>query len=80
MLLDPGTHKLVVSAVGQLSRPFVPQLPGIDAFRGPAFHSAEWDHDLDLGDRRVAGIGQQVGTAGPHLERERVGVRVGGDR
>jgi|SoiMethySBSTD1v2_1073268.scaffolds.fasta_scaffold60067_3 cation diffusion facilitator CzcD-associated flavoprotein CzcO len=47
----------LVSATGQLSRPLRPQLPGIESFSGPAFHSAEWRHDHDLTGRRVAVIG-----------------------
>lgn len=48
---------VLVSACGQLTRPDVPRIPGLDDFDGPAFHSAEWDHDLDLGGRNVAVIG-----------------------
>lgn len=47
----------LVSAVGQLSRPALPDLPGSDSFRGPSFHSACWDHDVDLAGKRVAVIG-----------------------
>ncbi len=56
---DGGTRRtdVVVTALGQLSRPVVPDLPGIDSFDGPAFHSAEWDHDVDLRGKRVAVIG-----------------------
>src|SRR5262249_17810676 len=32
----------VVSAVGQLNRPRLPDIPGLDAFAGPIFHSAAW--------------------------------------
>ena len=46
-----------VSAVGQLNRPSYPEIPGRDAFEGPAFHSARWDHTLDLAGKRVAVIG-----------------------
>ncbi len=46
---------LVVSAVGQLSNPAIPSLPG--SFDGPAFHSAQWRHDVDLTGARVAVIG-----------------------
>ncbi len=46
---------LLVSAVGQLSNPVVPALPG--AFDGPTFHSAQWRHDVDLTGKRVAVIG-----------------------
>ena len=48
---------VVISAVGQLSRPSIPHLPGIDTFEGPAFHSAEWDHSVDLRGKRVAVLG-----------------------
>ena len=48
---------VVVSAVGQLSRPSIPELSGRDDFAGPAFHSADWDHDVDLTGKRVAVLG-----------------------
>lgn len=51
------TADFVVAAVGQLSRPVVPDLPGRESFAGPAFHSARWDHDVDLTGKRVAVIG-----------------------
>ena len=47
----------VVLATGQLRRPAVPALPGAEDFAGHVFHSARWDHDHDLRDRRVAVIG-----------------------
>jgi 4-hydroxyacetophenone monooxygenase len=49
--------RAVISAVGQLNRPHLPDIPGRDSFAGPAFHSARWNHDLDLAGRRVAMIG-----------------------
>ena len=48
---------VLVAALGQLSRPVVPDLPGKDTFSGPAFHSAEWDHSVDLTGKRVAVLG-----------------------
>jgi 4-hydroxyacetophenone monooxygenase len=47
----------VISAVGQLNRPSFPRIEGIDSFEGPAFHSARWDHTVDLAGKRVAVIG-----------------------
>ncbi|MBX3028198.1 NAD(P)/FAD-dependent oxidoreductase [bacterium] len=47
----------LISAVGQLNRPRLPDIPGRDAFAGPAFHSARWQHQHDLRGRRVAVIG-----------------------
>jgi cation diffusion facilitator CzcD-associated flavoprotein CzcO len=49
--------EVVVSALGQLSTPVVPRIPGLDTFAGPAFHSAQWRHDVDLTGRHVAVIG-----------------------
>ncbi|MEA2665764.1 MAG: hypothetical protein QOI11_2708, partial [Candidatus Eremiobacteraeota bacterium] len=49
--------RVVVSAMGGLSRPHVPELPGIERFRGARFHSANWDHGYDLRGKRVAVIG-----------------------
>jgi 4-hydroxyacetophenone monooxygenase len=49
--------QVVVSAVGQLNRPKMPDIAGIDDFAGPSFHSARWDHDVDLVGKRVAIVG-----------------------
>ncbi len=48
---------VLVPALGQLHRPVVPDLPGLDTFTGTAFHSARWDHDHDLTGQRVAVVG-----------------------
>lgn len=47
----------LISAVGQLNRPKLPDIPGVETFAGPAFHSARWPEGLDLDGRRVAVIG-----------------------
>jgi cation diffusion facilitator CzcD-associated flavoprotein CzcO len=49
--------EVVISAVGQLSDPVVPELPGRESFAGPAFHSAQWRHDVPLEGARVAVVG-----------------------
>jgi 4-hydroxyacetophenone monooxygenase len=48
---------VVISSVGQLNRPHVPNIPGLDSFDGPAFHSARWRHDVDITGKRVAVVG-----------------------
>mgnify|MGYP001812240719 FL=1 len=48
---------VVVSATGQLSRPRTPDIAGLATFGGPCFHSARWDHDVDLIGKRIAVIG-----------------------
>ncbi len=47
----------VISAVGQLNRPKLPDIAGRETFSGPSFHSAQWDHSIDLAGKRVAVIG-----------------------
>ncbi|OBF33551.1 4-hydroxyacetophenone monooxygenase [Mycobacterium sp. ACS1612] len=51
------TARAVISAVGQLDRPNVPDIAGQQTFAGPAFHSSQWDHSVDLRGKRVAMIG-----------------------
>src|SRR5262247_3103889 len=49
--------EVLVSGVGQLSRPRTPAIPGLERFRGACFHSARWDASCRLEGRRVAVIG-----------------------
>jgi cation diffusion facilitator CzcD-associated flavoprotein CzcO len=49
--------QFLISGAGGLHIPRVPDIEGLAEFRGPAFHSAEWDHDVDLTGKRVAVIG-----------------------
>lgn len=53
----------VVSAVGQLNRPNLPDIPGAGEFQGPTFHSARWDHDVGLAGKRVAVVGTGASAA-----------------
>ena len=58
--LDDGEvvrASVVVSAVGQLNRPAFPDIAGRDEFAGPSWHSARWDHSVDLTGLRVAVVG-----------------------
>lgn len=49
--------RFLVSAVGALHHPAIPELPGVETFRGAAFHSANWDHEFDFAGKRVAVLG-----------------------
>ena len=60
---DTVESHALVSAVGQLNRPNLPDLPGIDDFAGEWFHSARWDPDVDLEGKRVAIIGTGASAA-----------------
>ncbi len=65
---------VVISAVGQLNRPSIPDIKGMNDFAGPLFHTARWDASQDLKGKRVAMIGtgasgMQVGpTIAPDVE------------
>ncbi|GAB2627458.1 NAD(P)/FAD-dependent oxidoreductase [Prescottella soli] len=49
--------RFLVSAMGVLHHANYPSLPGIEDFQGPVFHSAHWDHSVDLDGKRVAVVG-----------------------
>lgn len=51
------TADTVISAVGALCEPALPDIKGIGEFEGEIFHSARWNHDADLTGKRVAIIG-----------------------
>jgi cation diffusion facilitator CzcD-associated flavoprotein CzcO len=55
--IDDVEVDVIVAGTGQLNRPHVPELPGLEDFEGVAFHSARWRHDHDLHGRDVAVIG-----------------------
>jgi cation diffusion facilitator CzcD-associated flavoprotein CzcO len=48
---------IVIAATGVLHHPAYPDVPGLDSFAGPAFHSARWDHDARLAGKRVGVVG-----------------------
>jgi cation diffusion facilitator CzcD-associated flavoprotein CzcO len=54
-----GSHEadVLLTACGQLSVPKLPPIPGLDSFEGPAFHTAEWRHDVDIAGKKVAVVG-----------------------
>jgi len=49
--------QFLVSGMGGLSNPAIPDIKGLDSFAGTSFHSATWNHHYDLSDKRVAVIG-----------------------
>jgi cation diffusion facilitator CzcD-associated flavoprotein CzcO len=54
---DEVVADVLVSGLGQLNRPHVPDLPGLASFDGTTFHSARWNHAQDLTGKRVGVIG-----------------------
>lgn len=49
--------RVLVSALGPLTEPALPDVPGLADFPGDLFHSARWDHSVDLAGKRVAVVG-----------------------
>ncbi|MGQ0622222.1 MAG: flavin-containing monooxygenase [Panacagrimonas sp.] len=56
------TARVLISGMGGLSNPTIPKIKGMENFRGVQFHSAQWRHDVDLKDKRVAVIGTGAST------------------
>ena len=48
---------VVIAATGVLHHPKLPDVEGLDAFAGAAFHSARWDHSVPIDGRRVGVVG-----------------------
>jgi 4-hydroxyacetophenone monooxygenase len=59
---------VVISAVGFLSRPALPEIEGLDEFQGSAFHTARWPKGLSLDGKRIAVVGS--GCSGYQLVPE----------
>jgi cation diffusion facilitator CzcD-associated flavoprotein CzcO len=72
---DVFSAGVLVSAMGPLSRPAWPAIPGLERFKGKAFHSSAWDHGLNPAGKRVAVIGagasaiQIVPQIAPQVEK-----------
>ncbi|WP_404429388.1 NAD(P)/FAD-dependent oxidoreductase [Microbacterium lacus] len=58
-----GSHPEVIEAsalvlaCGRLTEPAIPEIPGLESFPGPMFHSSRWDHDVDLTGLRIGVVG-----------------------
>jgi cation diffusion facilitator CzcD-associated flavoprotein CzcO len=53
----PYFARYLISGMGGLHEPSIPNLPGLESFEGAVFHSAQWNHDHDLAGERVAVVG-----------------------
>ncbi len=66
---------MVIAATGVLHHPYVPELDGVETFGGACFHSARWDPDVELDDRRIGVVGtgstgvQITGALAPRARR-----------
>ena len=62
----------IISAVGQLNRPKLPEIEGRESFTGVSFHTARWQHEHDLSSKRIAvvGTGASAFQSVPEIARE----------
>ena len=69
------TARVVLSGVGGLVDPALPDIKGLQSFAGELFHTARWNHEYDLTGRRVGVIGtgasavQVVPSVAPQVEK-----------
>jgi cation diffusion facilitator CzcD-associated flavoprotein CzcO len=66
----PEEAEVLISGNGALAEPHVPEIPGLDRFGGDAFHTARWEHHVDLRGKRVAVIGTGASAIQviPHIQ------------
>lgn len=67
-----STVDFLISATGVLHHPRLPSIAGLDDFGGHVFHSARWDHSVELAGRRIAVVGN--GSTGVQLVCALAGV------
>src|SRR5205807_270002 len=50
--------RFLITAIGPLSAPTMPTIPGVESFRGEAYHTGRWPHEpVSFAGKRVAVIG-----------------------
>jgi cation diffusion facilitator CzcD-associated flavoprotein CzcO len=54
---DTFIAKYLINALGLLTKPNYPNIPGIESFAGTRVHTAQWPEDLELEGKRVGVIG-----------------------
>ena len=59
---------VLITATGFLRVPRYPEIPGLETFAGPVFHSSRWDHSVSLPDKRIGLIG--TGSTGVQITAE----------
>lgn len=62
----------LVTAIGQLHHPSMPSIEGLESYGGRSWHSAQWDHTVDLRDKQIGviGTGSSAVQFIPHLAEQ----------
>jgi 4-hydroxyacetophenone monooxygenase len=70
--VETAEAPILISAVGALNRPKLPEIAGRERFAGPAFHTAQWPRDFDWRNQHVAmiGTGASGHQVGPSIAPE----------
>ena len=58
----------VIAATGILHHPKYPDIEGMNDFEGPMFHTARWDHDVEIKGKKIGLIG--TGSSGVQITAE----------
>ena len=66
------TASTLTNCTGGLSAPKLPDIEGIEDFAGELFHSARWDHDVELRGKRIAVVG--TGSTGVQIVTDLAGT------
>ncbi|WP_205783845.1 NAD(P)/FAD-dependent oxidoreductase [Microbacterium sp. 10M-3C3] len=78
--VDTGGERVVadslVLACGRLTEPYVPEIPGLESFPGPIFHTARWDPSVVTAGMRVAVVGTGASAVQLVPELARAGADV----
>jgi cation diffusion facilitator CzcD-associated flavoprotein CzcO len=51
------TSRFLITGIGLLSNPTLPNIPGVQDYKGEAFHTSRWPHDADVTSKNVGIIG-----------------------
>ncbi|KAL2816974.1 FAD/NAD(P)-binding domain-containing protein [Aspergillus granulosus] len=54
---SPIESEILINAGGILNHPQMPEIPGLEDFKGPLLHTAAWDDRVDVSGKKVAIIG-----------------------
>ena len=54
---DEYTARYLVTAMGILHQPYLPEIPGLETFKGRTLHSSQWKPDVEYKGKNVAVIG-----------------------
>ncbi len=54
---ETDSAHVLVAATGVLHHPSIPDIPGLHDFARPWFHSARWDHSVEVDGKRIGVIG-----------------------